>query len=168
ANLKITVGHGIGDSVHVQNINVRANAFDANGAGLTLANAQLLLSASIGEFGGIHMHNVHVNATAHEAAGTANAKAHAIGNAFINAVNNVIGSGNDVFVYANAVDGSSANAIATLHVTAGHVALGTEDNGRVGAQAQAKAIQNNDQAHAWANVDIVASQGNASIFGVLE
>ena len=153
-------------AIVVNDINVRANALDANGNGLTLADAELLIAASSAGGGVRLLHNVHVNATADEVLGTPAAHAHAIGNAFINAGRVVDGSGNDIFVFANAVDGSSANALATLHVTANHIDIG--DSGKIGAQAVAKAIHNNDQAHALANVDITADTGNASVHGNLE
>ena len=174
ANVSLTAaGNGSQAALDLGDVRVLANALDHDGVGLTLANAQVLISASNAAHGGVQMGSLDVTASANEVAGNANAHASAVANALLNAVNVVSATGSDVLVTANAFDGSGANASATLNVNAGHVLLGSEggfdlDSGLVGARALAVANGAIAKAKALANVQINAGTGNASIFGVLE
>src|SRR5262249_31146613 len=126
ANVVLTAaGHG-SDAVDLGDVRVTANAQDANGIGMTLANAQVLVSASNTTLGGVQMGSLDVIASAVEQGSQSAAKANALANATLNARDSVNAIGNNVFVFANAFDGTSANANATLHVNALQITLGTD------------------------------------------
>src|SRR5262249_29156168 len=134
-----------------------------------------LVEANEGELGFINMGSLDVIASAVESGSQAAAKANALANAFLNAHNSANAIGNNVFVFANAFDGTSANANATLHVNALDSTCGTDGSndsdfvgGPVGARAKAVANDHNAQAHALASVDINAHAGDVHVFGTLE